>query len=51
MKKIHCFSGGVPFQIYNMGESPPNINGDDPNTPAGEPSIGSGNISSTFKKK
>ena len=34
-----------------MGESPPNINGDDPNTPSGEPNIGSGNISSTFNKK
>ena len=39
------------LKIYNMGESPPNINGDDPNTPSGEPKIGSGNISSTFNKK
>ena len=39
------------LKIYNIGESPPNINGDDPNTPSGEPNIGAGNISSTFNKK
>ena len=34
-----------------MGENAPNINGDDPKTPSGEPNIGSGNISSTFENK
>ena len=39
------------LKVYNMGEVPPNINGDNPNTPSGEPKIGSGNISSTFNKR
>tara|TARA_B100001741_G_C16357699_1_gene507152 strand:- start:320 stop:673 length:354 start_codon:yes stop_codon:yes gene_type:complete len=39
------------IKVYNMGESPPNINGNNPSTPSGEPIIGSGNISTTFEKK
>ena len=34
-----------------MGESPPNMNGNNPNTPSGEPDIGSGNTSTSFEKK
>ena len=39
------------LKIYNMGEQPPHITGIDPQTPSGEPSIGSGNISTSYKKK
>ncbi|MBD42128.1 MAG: sarcosine oxidase subunit delta [Pelagibacteraceae bacterium] len=37
--------------IYNMGEAIPEIDGENPKTPSGEPEIGSGNISTSFKKK
>ncbi|SVC28019.1 uncharacterized protein METZ01_LOCUS280873, partial [marine metagenome] len=39
------------LKIYNMGEAAPNISGNNPNTPSGEPEIGSGNISTSFEKK
>ena len=39
------------LKIYNMGELPPNVTGITPKTPSGEPSIGSGNISTSYSKK
>jgi heterotetrameric sarcosine oxidase delta subunit len=39
------------LKIYNMGELPYNITGITLKTPSGEPIIGSGNISSSYKKK
>ena len=39
------------LKIYNMGEQPPNVTGITPKTPSGEPSIGSGNISTSYTKK
>ena len=39
------------IKIYNMGENPPEIIGKNPKTPSGEPEIGSGNISTSFKNK
>ena len=44
----------IPVQIlkiYDMGAKPPDIDGNNPNTPSGEPEIGSGNISTSFEKK
>jgi hypothetical protein len=34
-----------------MREQPPHVTGISPKTPSGEPSIGSGNISTSYKKK
>jgi heterotetrameric sarcosine oxidase delta subunit len=39
------------LKIYNMRERPPIITGIAPKTPSGEPSIGSGNISTSYTKK
>ena len=39
------------LKVYNMGQKPPDISGCNPNTPSGEPEIGSGNISTSFEKK
>ena len=36
--------------IYKMGEKPPKLNANIPVTPSGEPSIGSGNLSTSNKK-
>ena len=34
-----------------MGDKPPDISKNNPKTPSGEPSIGSGNISTSYIKK
>ena len=39
------------LRIYIMGDKPPNISSGAPDTPSGEPEIGSGNISTSFTKK
>ena len=39
------------LKVYNIGEAPPNISGNNPKTPSGEPDIGSGNTSTSFEKK
>ena len=39
------------LEIYSMGEQPPNVTGITLKTPSGEPSIGSGNISTSYTKK
>ena len=39
------------LKIYNMREQPPHVTGISLKTPSGEPSIGSGNISTSYKKK
>ena len=36
--------------IYEMGDKPPKLNANTPITPSGEPSIGSGNLSTSKKK-
>ncbi len=36
--------------VYKMGEKPPKLNANIPVTPSGEPSIGSGNLSTSNKK-
>ena len=36
--------------IYKIGENPPKLNVNAPITPSGEPSIGSGNLSTSKKK-
>ena len=36
-------------KIYQMGEGPPEVTTNEPSTPCGEPSIGSGNFSTTNK--
>ena len=36
--------------VYKMGDQPPKLNANVPITPSGEPSIGSGNISTSKKK-
>ena len=39
------------LKIYNIGEKAPNVEGNNPKTPSGEPIIGSGNSSTSFEKK
>ena len=40
------------LKIYNMGDKPPDLSSrDTPKTPSGEPKIGSGNVSTSFKKE
>ena len=39
------------IKVYNIGENPPNLKGNNPKTPSGEPDIGSGNTSTSFEKK
>jgi len=39
------------LKIYNIGERKPDIINSTTNTPSGEPAIGSGNISTFYKKK
>jgi len=36
------------IKIYNMGEKVPNVTTDEPNSPSGEPDIGSGNFSTSI---
>ena len=36
--------------VYKMGEKPPKLNVNSPITPSGEPTIGSGNLSTSKKK-
>ena len=36
--------------VYKIGDKPPELNANEPATPSGEPSIGSGNISTSNKK-
>ena len=36
--------------VYKMGEKPPKLNVNAPITPSGEPTIGSGNLSTSKKK-
>ena len=38
------------LQVYNMGESPPNVSSNISYTPCGEPNIGSGNFSTSKKQ-
>ena len=37
------------IKIYKMGEKAPIVESDEPSTPSGEPTIGSGNFSTTIK--
>ena len=46
-----CVATDKILKIYNIGEKPPDISGNNPHTPSGEPEIGSGNISTSFEKK
>ena len=39
------------LKIYYMGEVAPKVLGNNPNTPSGEPEIGSGNSATSFEKK
>ena len=39
------------LQVYNMGESPPDVSSNIPSTPCGEPHIGSGNFSTSKNNK
>ena len=34
-----------------MGKESPDLSGDNPKTPSGEPKIGSGNFSTSYEKK
>lgn len=36
--------------VYKMGEQPPKLKANNPITPSGEPTIGSGNLSTSKKK-
>ena len=41
----------IILKIYNIGESAPNVSSNIPATPCGEPSIGSGNFSTSKNNK
>ena len=50
VKLTFQFSTDEILTVYKMGEKPPKLNANVPITPSGEPSIGSGNLSTSKKK-